>query len=461
MASGVKSMRTTVSAIAFARGIIAALTLAGAALSLGGCGNTGPAGATGATGTAGPAGAAGATGPAGAGVSWVDVTGPAAQALPNSGYMADSTSKVTVTLPTDPAIGDLVEVTGTGPGGWTIAQNAGQQIHVGFENALWNLVGPTQSWTAIVASANGALLAAAASGGAIYTSNDGGATWTAQNSGSEPWSSLASSANGTILLAASNPGQLSVSTNSGQTWTAEGPSLGWSVVSVSPDGTHMVASGSTSSNQPVLYVSANSGATWTQLSTTMTFLSFAWPTATELLAVGVVNVYAGGIYVSADDGANWTQDNLGISNVVSVVSSSDGTHLYALGVSTASMSIDSGAIWTPQGSVPWNYIAMSPDGSVLVGANDLVSLSTDSGQYWTLLTSSGRTFAGFAILNDDQKILGIQAGSAAAPICALPDVTSMGTSGTLSGAQNQTVTLQYDGSGIFRVIGNEGLLVVQ
>lgn len=49
----------------------------------------------------------------------------------NIGYIANSGSLITLTLPTTAAIGDIIKVTGKGAGGWTIAQNAGQFIQFG------------------------------------------------------------------------------------------------------------------------------------------------------------------------------------------------------------------------------------------------------------------------------------------------------------------------------------------
>ena len=65
-----------------------------------------------------------------AGIKWVDVTTTPVQAVPNTGYLADSTSQVTIILPlsTTLKMGDIIEVSGVGTGGWKIAQNAGQSI---------------------------------------------------------------------------------------------------------------------------------------------------------------------------------------------------------------------------------------------------------------------------------------------------------------------------------------------
>lgn len=69
----------------------------------------------------------GAPGP---GITWVDVTGTIQQAAADTGYLTDNAAQVAITLPPTAglSIGALVQVSGTGTGGWKIAQNAGQSI---------------------------------------------------------------------------------------------------------------------------------------------------------------------------------------------------------------------------------------------------------------------------------------------------------------------------------------------
>ena len=91
-------------------------------------------------------------GAAGSGMTWVQVTGTSAQAAPSTGYLADNAAHVTIQLPDALAIGDLIQVRGDGPGGWKIAQNAGQQITVGLENSTWVPNGPSANWVGVKAS---------------------------------------------------------------------------------------------------------------------------------------------------------------------------------------------------------------------------------------------------------------------------------------------------------------------
>jgi hypothetical protein len=464
-------------------GAIAALIVCTAALALSACGGSGQTGATGATGTTGATGstgttgttgtigAKGATGAAGPGVTWIEVTGTSAQALPNTGYMADNAAQVTITLPAQPAVGDLVEVSGPGSGGWKIAQNAGQQIYTGFESVLWTPVGPTQSMSGLLAaSSSGIQLAAAASAGPIYISADGGTTWIARNSSSTSWAALAMSADGTHLLAAAASGattQLQVSSDSGVTWTAQGPSLYWSSLGVSPDGVDMIAEGDSGSGY-VLYTSSNSGLTWAPQTTNLAnliLMSVDWPSQTQLIALGYTSYAAAGIYISPDGGATWRvaePSGEGIYDLWNhVVATSNGTRIYAIAQPEGlASSTDSGATWTMNQSTAWTQFATSADGTVLLASagSTLLSLSTDSGQYWIQFGAGGQTFSSFIVAGDDQKIVGaVNQGS----LYALSALTSTGTAGSVAGNQYQSATLQYFGNGLFSLIDNEGQLTVQ
>ena len=63
--------------------------------------------------------------------TWNDVTGTSATLAVNNGYVADNAGLVTLTLPATANIGDTIKIMGKGSGGWIIAQNANQAIHLG------------------------------------------------------------------------------------------------------------------------------------------------------------------------------------------------------------------------------------------------------------------------------------------------------------------------------------------
>jgi hypothetical protein len=66
----------------------------------------------------------------GGGITWNTVSGTSQSAAVNNGYITNNASLVTITLPSTASVGDIVEVAGKGAGGWTIAQNSGQVIHM-------------------------------------------------------------------------------------------------------------------------------------------------------------------------------------------------------------------------------------------------------------------------------------------------------------------------------------------
>jgi hypothetical protein len=67
----------------------------------------------------------------GGGSSWVNVTSGSQLAVINTGYVADSSSLVSVTLPATAPFGSIVSVAGLGTGGWSLIANTGQTIQLG------------------------------------------------------------------------------------------------------------------------------------------------------------------------------------------------------------------------------------------------------------------------------------------------------------------------------------------
>lgn len=63
-------------------------------------------------------------------VAWTTITTDT-NIVANYGYICDSASLITLTLPATASVGDVFEVAWKGVGGWKIAQNAGQSIRFG------------------------------------------------------------------------------------------------------------------------------------------------------------------------------------------------------------------------------------------------------------------------------------------------------------------------------------------
>jgi hypothetical protein len=65
------------------------------------------------------------------GFSWNDVTGGSATLAAENGYIADSGSLTTFTMPTNNSLGDTIKIVGKGSGGWKIVYSALQNIIFG------------------------------------------------------------------------------------------------------------------------------------------------------------------------------------------------------------------------------------------------------------------------------------------------------------------------------------------
>jgi hypothetical protein len=171
----------------------------------------------------GATGATGPTGPAGPGITWVNVTGTFQQAVANTGYLANNAAQVSINLPANPVIGDIVQVSGAGAGGWRIMQNAGQSIQTrnlpGAVGALWSAHEANRQWDALASSWDGSHLVAAVDAGQLYTSTDSGLSWMPRET-ARHWRAVASSSDGSKLVAVGIASQIYTSGDYGITWTA-------------------------------------------------------------------------------------------------------------------------------------------------------------------------------------------------------------------------------------------------
>jgi hypothetical protein len=362
---------------------------------------------------------------------------------------------VTLTLPSTPNLGDVVQVLGTGTAGWILAQNPGKSISTGNPNGylpfspLWSQVGaPIQSWNSIASSADGAKLAAGVVSGFIYTSTNAGTNWSQQIvMPYYSWSSIVSSADGTQLAALVSDGYGGVfgsttygiysSIDSGNHWTLDSnaPQTTWTSIACSSDGTKLAAvvyGGG-------IYTSVNSGISWT-CQTTAPVTNWASISSssdgTKLAALtfgvnGSQSAAPGGLYTSVNSGTNWTlQTSAPVTNWTSIASSSDGTKLAALGgytlvwfgaygyyCSGIYTSVNSGTNWTLQTSAPlarWVSIASSADGTKLAAlANGGgIYTSANSGTNWTLQTSAPviNNWTSIASSSDGTKLAAVVSG---------------------------------------------------
>lgn len=395
---------------------------------------------------------------------WQAVSGVTQQAIPNQGYVTTDTRLVTITLPPAPNFGDVIRISGAGPGGWRIAQNPGQSILtsiLGGFGANWVASETNRWWTAVATSASGSNLVAVASADAIFTSADAGVTWTARET-ARAWTAVASSADGRKLIAAVGGGQLYTSTDFGATWTPRETNRNWRAVVSTADGVNLFAA----SYGDDLYVSTNSGTSWTPLGLSgiqVNALALT-PTGTHLYCA-YDNSFMGSVILSTNAGISWIGNHMN-GYFRSVACSAEGNRVVAVGTNTSiNLSSDSMAFTTEQETRRrWAAVASSADGARLVaadfgpallGVGGHLYVSTDYGLTWTP-RESARNWTSVAASADGQRLVAV-AGNG--QIYTSSEASTLpGNRGYLGGGLGTAVELQYLGNGLFLPISHEGAL---
>jgi hypothetical protein len=403
------------------------------------------------------------SGPA-TGIGWVRATADT-QAISNTGYFTDSLTALTITLPANPATGDVVAVNGVGAGGWKIAQNAGQSINL--KNAVppgqfWIARDAQRNWKSVASSADGTKLVAVEAIGSIFTSTDSGVTWVKPPADPRKlWRQVASSADGSKLFAINGEAVVYLSTDSGVTWTTSpvapaavaGSMQG---IATSSDGTKLVLTTSQPFSGGLTYTSTDSGVTWTPGMETNSWTYVASSAdGNKLVAV----VGAGTVHTSTNAGATWVLGSVPGNSWTSVASSADGVYL-VLGSLGGQMwrSSDSGVTWVGIGpGIGWQSVASSADGTHLVAAARLGYLytSADSGKSWTGRESI-RDWTSVATSASGTKLLAGVAGLA--NLYTSDTKTTTGTAGFVAGRQLESVELQYLWNGQWDVFNHVGSL---
>lgn len=205
-----------------------------------------------------------------------------------------------------------------------------------------------------------------------------------------------------------------------QAWVSNTvPSLQWSSVASSADGSHLQAA----VNGGPIYSSTNSGATWaTNNAPASNWVSVASSADGIKLAAAIGGNAKGGIYTSTNAGATWKLS--GANNSVSwrqVVSSADGTRLFAATAASPGncyYSTNSGTNWTIITSLPvgsWSSVACSANGMTLIAALSIdgvpTCVSTNAGVSWITNNSLiGMPGAGVASSADGSRLFVVTAG---------------------------------------------------
>ncbi len=230
-------------------------------------------------------------------------------------------------------------------------------------------------------SADGTKIATAAYSGNIYTSLDSGATWTEQTgSGARFWKTLSMSADGTKLIATvdGNHGSafLYTSVDSGVTWVEQVAVGGrqWTSANFSADGTKIIATATTGDYTPgpdYIYTSSDAGTTWTRQSGVPAYGKMT--TSFDGSKVVLGSNTSAKVYISTDFTATWTELVVpGSSALGGIDASSDGSTLIIATGGQLVLSEDSGATWVEQSGTEdhsWTSVAVSADGEKFAAAD--------------------------------------------------------------------------------------------
>ncbi len=401
------------------------------------------------------------------GMPWVEVTGTSRQGEPNHGYLANSGSRVTVTLPTNPVVGDVVRLSGAGAGGWKLGQNTGQCVVVrslgsntDFNSWVARTGAGSRSWRNIDSSANGLLLCAAVYGGNIYTSSDGGTNWTARET-SRNWQGMSCSGDGLTILAGVNGGYLYVSYDGGSIWTSRltGASRVWCNTAVSYDGKRMAAVAWDGTSDGYIYTSSDSGSNWTARATDTRRQWNGLACSSNGMTL-VAGNYGGNLYMSYNGGVTWTaRTAVGSGQWWGFASSADGTKLIG-GPDYAGFHLlrseDSGATWTAVTSVPghdWYCVASSADGNTLLAgdssATGMLYRTGNGGASWTAASGVATgSWNGAASSADGAFMMAARNGGNIYTLSdPTSDTTTPGPAGYLLGPQFSAIELLYTGGG--------------
>ena len=431
-------------------------------------------------------------------VKWHTISAPALQALPNCGYRLEASTQVAITLPTTPAAGDQIRISGPAAGGWRLLQNPNQviftdNIDAGVPGSVWTPRAHDRQWRDVAMSADATKLIAAdfgyrQGGGALYTSSDGGTSWT-QHDSKRLWTSVTMAADGSRLIAAAVFSRIYLSTNFGASWTPHGTRRNWTDLAASADGLRLVAlDAGTNTTGGQIYTSNDGGLNWTPHESDRNWCAVASSAdgSKLLAAVGEADIKGhpiyGYLYNSTDYGVTWTACLMDEPRRwLGVASSADGTKLIAVEHDSLTgpggrihLSADSGKTWSVANSFGyWMGTASSPDGKRLIVLSHLASpagaaaaqvhISIDSGLTWSVHQIEG-AFARAAWSADGRKLVTIAGsfeGGHNNNIYTSVATTTPGPAGAFAGEPGAELDLQYVGDGQFRIVHAVGRFTVE
>jgi hypothetical protein len=218
------------------------------------------------------------------------------------------------------------------------------------------------------------------------------------------WSSIASSADGTKLVAVPGSGRIYYSQSSGSVWfDATSSNTVWKSVASSTNGDKLVAAANIGG------IFTNSGSVWAQTTAPVTNWTSVASSADGVKLVASSGSSSGRIHVSANSGSTWTATTAPVTNWISVASSYDGTKLVAAVYSGGIyVSGNSGSTWTPTSApiTSWVEVACSSDGVKLAAAvsGGGIHVSSNSGSTWTQTAAPVATWTSLACSADGNRL---------------------------------------------------------
>jgi photosystem II stability/assembly factor-like uncharacterized protein len=330
---------------------------------------------------------------------WLEVSSDTVMEA-NMGYIVSGGGTVTLTLPTNLSVGDIIEVRqGADATGWKLVPGAAGQTIEGHEGIF---TAGKRLWADLAVSADGQKVAAADHGGYIHTSSDGGQTWTERSAlGKQPWSQIACSSDGQKLVTAARDGYIYTSDDGGQNWS-ERRSAGaryWIGIAVSGDGQFIVAGEA----DGYVYTSSDGGTSW--IPRTAAGKRY-WPNLTISADGQYLTSTAGNLTISNDGGQTWTEPSNLPSSSPSVAVSGDGQKLFmAYGGDRLYISNDAGKTWIDRltAGLAITSLASSSNGQTLIGVAQIgdpdvfkvgtsgshLVTSQDGGMSWRILLKNG------------------------------------------------------------------------
>jgi hypothetical protein len=393
------------------------------------------------------ASAAVCNGSAGVGLGWTALSAGPVQALANQGYVADSGSEIVLTLPANPATGDLVRVTGAGGGGWRVAQGSGQWVDTtpvgaqalqeGALGASLAALDPKTMATVngapvvttagqcldVAGSASGRRLALAFSA-LLYIGGDDGASWINVSPGqpSAVWpgthsnlshSTVAVSADGRYLISASGGNRrlqfsgvelrAAISDNGGLTWRDTAHAAAWSAAAMSANGSRIVLAeagvGQGVTSVPGrLWISSDHGLTWAASGPALKWRRVKMSAdGLRIVAVAAdIDLGQFSVHTSSDGGQTWTSRLEGGQPFwMDAGISADGQRMVAMATDNSitnpgalRISDDGGQTWRDGPGGALRSVAVSADGRTVAA---LEYLGTGSTQL-QLSSDGGRTW---------------------------------------------------------------------